>query len=117
MRVQEIIRHMIDIVDQMQSQHPIQKDIEVIVAHPMAVVEPPTDASPFTNTGDINRFKQIVDLADKPCGPIGNAPNEKYADIDAVTINAGGGMNGPKNPSDLRGEHPSLFPAHQHGVQ
>ena len=46
-----------------------------------------------------------------------NKPKEQYASIDAVTVAAGGGMNGPKHPSDIRGEHPSMYPAHQHGVR
>jgi hypothetical protein len=38
-----------------------------------------------------------------------------YADIDSVTKNAGGGVNGPKHPADIRGEHPSMYPAYQAG--
>jgi hypothetical protein len=34
-----------------------------------------------------------------------------------VTTDAGGGVNGPKDPSDIRGEHPSMYPAHQYGVR
>jgi len=114
MRVSDIIRNMIDIVDQMHSEHPIQQDPEIIVAHPIDMVEPPEDASPFTHHADeINRFRQIVDLADRAPGPIGNAPNERYADIDSVTIHAGGGMNGPKHPHDLRVKDPSMYPNQQ----
>ena len=43
-----------------------------------------------------------------------NEPGEVYADIDAVTTLAGGGHNGPKHPSDIRGEHPSMYPFLQH---
>jgi hypothetical protein len=45
-----------------------------------------------------------------------NEPQEMYADIDAVTIDAGGGVNGPKNPHDLRVKDPSAYPGHQHKV-
>lgn len=38
-----------------------------------------------------------------------NQPDEKYADIDDVTTKAGGGMNGPKNPKDLRVKDPSPY--------
>ncbi len=38
-----------------------------------------------------------------------NAPDEQYADIDAVTKDAGGGMNGPKHPKDLRVKDPSPY--------
>jgi hypothetical protein len=37
---------------------------------------------------------------------IANAPDEKYADIDAVTTLAGGGVNGPKHPADIRVKDP-----------
>ena len=110
MRIQDIIRSMIDMVDHMQTNQP-NLPPQVIVAHPTATVTPPGDASPLTHTGDdINRFKQIVDLADKDCSPIGNAPDEHYAGIDSVTINAGGGMNGPKHPADIRVKDPSATP-------
>jgi hypothetical protein len=48
--------------------------------------------------------------------PFSNSPNEKYAGIEAVTTDAGGGMQAPKHPSDIRGEHPSMYPGHQHGM-
>lgn len=38
-----------------------------------------------------------------------NSPDEQYADIDAVTTDAGGGMNGPKHPKDLRVKDPSPY--------
>ena len=113
MLISDIIRQMINIVDQMHDQHPIQQSPEVILAHPVAVVAPPEDASPLTHTDEINRFRQIVDLADRDPGPIGNTPHEKYADIDSVTVHAGGGMNGPKHPHDLRIKDISMYPNQQ----
>ena len=59
-------------------------------------------------SADENHFKQIQDLHSDDCGcgcagkEYSNTPEEKYADIDAVTDNAGGGVNGPKHPADLR---------------
>lgn len=38
-----------------------------------------------------------------------NSPNEQYADIDDVTVNAGGGMNGPKHPKDIRIKDPTPY--------
>jgi hypothetical protein len=69
--------------------------------------QPPADAEP-------NRGKQIADLApddEESCWA--NEPEEKYAGIDSVTVNAGGGVNGPKHPSDMRVQHPSLYPTAQ----
>ena len=112
MRIQDIIRSMIDMIDGVQQ--PEEQSTTVIIAKPE-----PEDASPLTHAGDdINRWRQIVDLASgEDCRDMGNAPNEKYAGIEAVTGHAGGGVNGPKDPSDIRGEHPSMYPAHQHGFK
>jgi hypothetical protein len=115
MRIQDIIRNMIDMIDGVQQeQEPEQTTI--IVAHPTATIDEPEDASPLTHGDDIRRFKQIVDLADNDgVEPYGNTPKEKYADIDSVTVDAGGGMQAPKHPADIRGEHPSMYPAYQAG--
>lgn len=53
---------------------------------------------------DIRRFRQIVDLANsgEPT-QYSNTPKEEYADITAVTTGAGGGMQNPKHPKDIRG--------------
>jgi len=45
--------------------------------------------------------------------PLSNSPNEKIADITAVTVDAGGGVNGPKHPHDLRVKDPSMYPNQQ----
>jgi len=51
---------------------------------------------------DIKRFRQIVDLVDT--GPISTEPREQYADISAVTTDAGSdSWQGTKHPSDIRG--------------
>ena len=60
---------------------------------------------------DENHFKQIDDLVvddRSECEPA-NAPNEQYADIEAVTSHAGGGINGPKHAADIRTDSPSLY--------
>ena len=115
MRIQDIIRSMIDMIDGAKQPEEHEQTTTVIVAHPTATIEQPEDASPFTHAGDdIRRFRQIVDLADHESNaPYGNEPNEKYADINSVTVSAGGGMNGPKNPHDLRVKDPSMYPNQQ----
>lgn len=58
-----------------------------------------------------NHDKQIADLVpDSEPAEYANEPQEKYADIDAVTVDAGGGMNGPKHPHDIRIKDPSAYP-------
>ena len=115
MRIQDIIRNMIDMIDGVEKEP--EQTTTVVVAHPTATIDEPEDASPLSHAGDdMRRLQQIVDLADNDgVEPYGNTPKEKYADIDAVTVDAGGGMNGPKDPSDIRGDHVSLYPGFQAG--
>lgn len=67
---------------------------------------------------DIRRFRQIVDLADQgEPTEYTNTPKEEYAGIDAVTTAAGGGMQAPKHPADIRGEQPSIYPGKVYGAK
>jgi hypothetical protein len=69
---------------------------------------------PVADGDDTNRFKQIMDLISKERrGELENTPQEEYADITSVTIHAGGGVNGPKHPHDLRVKDPSQHPGQQ----
>ena len=102
MKIQDIIRNVLDIIDNVDDHNPsinIPKSNEI---------------SPLTYTDrgdDINRFRQIVDLADSPERDVYcNEPNVAYGGLDSVTINAGGGMNGPKHPADIRVKDPSATP-------
>ena len=108
MRATEIIRGVLDLIDQVEQQEQ-QADMPVIVAA-KAEVEP---GNPLDD--NVRRFKQIIDLVsnDKDPAEFANSPEEKIADVDAVTIDAGGGWMKPKHPADIRGEHPSMFPFFQ----
>ena len=79
--------------------------------------EQPGQLSPLSqspNDAEPNREQQVVDLLpDHNHEQWANEPEEKYADIDAVTCDAGGGVNGPKQPSDLRVKDPSMYPTAQ----
>jgi hypothetical protein len=102
MRATEIIRGVLDIIDGRAS------------AQPDDTVE---DTAYSDN--DLKRFRQIVDLAAGPDQQeYSNQPNEQYADIDAVTVDAGAdSWQGTKHPADIRGEHPSLYPGTVHGAR
>lgn len=69
------------------------------------------------NADGDDRTSQIQDLKSNEQTPYSNSPQDRIADIDAVTTNAGGGVNGPKHPADMRGEHPSLYPSQQMGFR
>ena len=97
MRAQEIIRAVLNMLD--QSEQPDSR---------------PEEMSPLANGDDVNRFKQVMDLvASERDLAYANEPAEEYASIEAVTTNAGGGVNGPKHPHDLRVKDPSQHPGQQ----
>ena len=102
MRVQEIIRGILDMLDGAEPRHTNQ----------------PIEDMGYTDT-DVKRFKQIVDLIDADEGSgYSNEPKEQYADISAVTTDAGAdSLNGTKHPADIRGEHPSLYPGTVYGAK
>ena len=105
MRVQEIIRGILDMIDHAEN------------ATDIAQPDESTPNEEFYND-DVRRFKQIVDLADsgEPT-EYSNTPREEYADLDSVTTAAGGGWQTPKDPADIKGEHPSLYPGKVYGVR
>lgn len=42
-----------------------------------------------------------------------NSPDTLVADISKVTVDAGGGVNGPKHPADIRADSISMYPQYQ----
>ncbi len=98
MRIQDIIRSVLDILD--QADNP---------------TEQPDDTPQGYCDDDLVRFKQIAGIISEPgdMSVLANSPNEKVADIDAVTVDAGGGVNGPKHPHDIRVKDPSMYPNQQ----
>jgi hypothetical protein len=98
MRINDIIRTVLDIIDQVGTE-----------------TDQPDDTPKGYSNDDLARFKQIAGIAGDTgeMSVLANSPNEEYADIDAVTTNAGGGVNGPKHPSDIRVDHTSMYPNQQ----
>ncbi len=91
MRVQEIIRSILDMIDTAESEKPIPRPDEAVPEEQFY-------------DDDVRRFRQIVDLADsgEPT-EYSNTPKEEYAGVEAVTTAAGGGPNKPKHQDDIRG--------------
>ena len=94
MDIKDVIRAVLDILDQHES-------------HDKEMYDQP-DVEVTGDPEEVSRFRQIFDLLDKGDGmsPLSNAPNEKYAGVDSVTTLAGGGVNGPKHPADIRVKDP-----------
>lgn len=103
MRAQDIIRAVLDVLDQQDED--IRLDVDTTVPN-----EPGEQTS---------RFKQIFHMLSQRNKPkqYSNSPRDAVADIEAVTTLAGGGVNGSKHPADIRGEHPSLYPGTEYGGQ
>jgi hypothetical protein len=92
MRVSEIIRAVLDVVDRAETGREI----------PQPRVDDVAEEDFYDD--DVRRFRQIVDLQDQgEPTEYSNTPREEYAGIDAVTTAAGGGPNKPKHIDDIRG--------------
>ena len=95
MRATDIVRQILDLLDAVEGPHdttPNGIEAEVHV---------------HQNGEDDNRFKQVLAMLDADSfGPLANSPNEVVAPISAVTTDAGGGVNGPKHPDDIRVKDP-----------
>ena len=114
MRANEIIRGILDLIDGIDNVD--QPD----AISPIATIVEPCNQEQEYEHDDVRRFKQIVDILDNPTdgtkSPFSNAPNEVVTDVESVTVDAGGGWQNPKHPSDIRVQHPSAYPGHQHKV-
>jgi hypothetical protein len=99
MRVSEIIRQVLDVIDRAEERQ----------------AEQPVEDMGYSEK-DIKRFQQIAGLTtDKQYS---TEPNEQYMDIDAVTVDAGSdSINGTKHPADLRAAHPNLYPGTAYGAR
>jgi hypothetical protein len=91
MRATDILRQVLDLLDAVED----------------SAEQPKVDVQVNQNDEDDGRFKQILAMLDADSfGPLANSPNEVVADVDAVTTLAGGGVNGPKHPADIRVKDP-----------
>jgi len=101
MRATDIIRNVLELIDAVDDQQG---------QSPTATIE----IEPEQGEPEASRFKQILAMLTNPShGPLGNSPNEVVTDVDAVTVDAGGGVNGPKHPHDIRTAHSSMYPDQQ----
>ena len=91
MRVAEIIRQVLDAIDSIENEQP----------------EQPVEKMGYDDR-DIKRFKQIAGLTtDKQYSSV---PNEQYADVNAVTVDAGSDQwQGTKDPADIRGTTTRIY--------
>jgi len=89
MSARDLLRAVLDILDA-EDEQKVKADVHI-----------------HQNAEPDNRFKQILAMLDADSfGPLANSPNEVVAPIEAVTTDAGGGVNGPKHPADIRIKDP-----------
>lgn len=90
MRATDIVRSILDLLDNIENEKP---DVDVEI-----------DNEPGEQT---SRFKQIFAMLDNPTErDYSNTPNEIVSSVDAITTDAGGGVNGTKHPADIRVKDP-----------
>jgi len=102
MRATQLIRQVLDLLDNIDTQHDASLPLDIVSSAPDPSAEPGEPVA--------SRFKQILAMLNNPAdGNYSNTPNEVIAPISAVTTDAGGGVNGPKNPADIRVKDPRGF--------
>ena len=97
MRATDLIRSVLDLIDQIEQQ---PGEIE-------------TNGIEQSLGDEARRMQQIAGLTNNEPKCLANQPAEAYADVAAVTVNAGGGPNKPKNPADIRSDSVSMYPKFQ----
>jgi hypothetical protein len=97
MKITELIRDILDVIDHAENKSSIPRPDEAV-----------PDEQFYDD--DIRRFRQIVDLDnDQQDTRYSNTPKEEYAGIEAVTTAAGGGPNKPKHVDDIRGNSVRMY--------
>ena len=111
MRITDIIRDILDLVDGEQNKNPVVSRDDDSVNFDLdrdgetdMEIEPEV---PNSEHDDIRRFKQLAGIeAHNPNAEYANEPHPTMTGIEAVTTLAGGGVNGPKHPADIRIKDP-----------
>ena len=111
MRATEILRTLLDVIDGIETANPapVQHVTVAINAEPNPAE--PDAQEPLPD--ELARIKQIAGLMKNDAQTYANEPSEQIADIESVTTDAGGGVNGPKHPADIKSNSISMYPAAQ----
>ena len=109
MRATEIIRGLLDLIDGVDASQP--SDDSCGCGGTCGCGDDDHAVMAVATTDDeLRRFKQILGLVDDDSPEqYSNSPDERVAPLGSVTVDAGGGVNGPKHTADIRGEHGRLY--------
>jgi len=118
MSARDLLRAVLDILDAEEGkQDVVSQDNDSVNfdldrdGQPDMEYEPRVNIDIHQNDEETSRFKQILAmLSADSFGPLANSPNEVVAPVSAVTTDAGGGVNGPKHPADIRVKDPTDYP-------
>ena len=89
MRATDVVRQVLDLLDAIEGK------------------QDAADVTVVQNDEPDGRFRQILAMLNQESfGAYANSPNEAVSDLDSVTVDAGGGVNGPKHPADIRVKDP-----------
>jgi hypothetical protein len=106
MRATDIIRQVLNMIDAIDTN-----------AAQGAMHAEPAEISIELDAGEPDELARMKQIAGLLTGPgetqYSNEPQERIAGVEAVTTNAGGGVNGPKNPADIRSNTISMYPNYQ----
>lgn len=91
MRAQDIIRAVLDLLDQDETENKIEID--------------PVPNEPGEQTSRFKQIFHVLSQRNRP-EPYSNSPRDSIEDIESVTTLAGGGWNGSKHPDDIRIKDP-----------
>jgi hypothetical protein len=96
MRATDLIRNVLDLIDQIDGGHSYKQSAPELLPTPNADGEL------------VSRFRQIHQvLANRDTATqYSNTPNEIVTDVASVTTDVGGGPNGIKHPKDIRVKDP-----------
>ena len=96
MRATDIIRSVLDLIDQVHDGHSHSQSAPELLPTPNADGEL------------VSRFRQIHQVLANRNAPTdySNTPNETVTDVESVTTDVGGGPNGIKHPKDIRIKDP-----------
>ncbi len=95
MKTTDLIRNVLDLIDQVETDH---------------TEEPKSTNDEYDDESRrMNQIKDLLPTADVTV-MYANSPSEATAEINAVTTDAGGGVNGPKHSRDLRGNSFPIYP-------
>jgi hypothetical protein len=129
MRGTDIIRQILNMIDSIETNaaqgepHELNTNVPTIeivgvASEPEITIEPEVEV-PMTidDPDELERMKQIAGLVSPMDAQYTTAPNERIAGIEAVTTNAGGGVNGPKDPADIRSSTVAMYPGKVYGAK